>query len=288
MTTQRALITGASSGLGKALVLEMANEGYEVILVGRDQKKLNDVINEAPTEVQKRMRGYCADLSSDHQVLNLWARCQSLFGDSRPIDLLINCAGYAVTGRVEDIPIEDFERCWKVNFSSAVSLVQQALPSMRASGQGIIVNVGSGVARRSLPFTSPYCAAKAALLSFTDSLRVEVAPENITVLLFSPGPVASGFHDATVHRGSHPMQFPAFHGQPAEKIARVLIRAIKARKTRVVLGGRASVAHHLNYWFPRFTDWLIGRMYRVGESSVTATEVPPHSVAVSSLRGPKV
>ncbi len=271
MKTQRTLITGASSGLGKALAVEMAEKGYEVILVGRSESKLHEVIREASAGAQSRMRALQADLAVDTEVAGVIERTRALFNDRKPLGILVNCAGYAVSGRIDDIPAKDYERCLKVNFSAPVSLTQQVLPEMRAAGQGLIVNVGSGVARRALPFVSPYCAAKAALLSFTDSLRVELYRENIKVMMFSPGPVTSGFHDSTVHRGTEPLHFPPFHGKSASEIGHQFLKAIEGNKDRVVLGMRASVAHHLNYWFPRFTDWLIARMYRVGANLAHTT-----------------
>ncbi len=283
MYFHRALITGASSGLGKALALAMAEKGHEVILVGRRQPYLAEIISQASALAKSRMRFVVADLSKDSDVATLFRRCESQFPDNKPIDVLVNCAGYAVSGRVEEIPAKDFEDCWKVNFLSAVSLVRQALPSLR-SRRGIIVNVGSGVARRALPFVSPYCSAKASLLSFTDSLRVEVAHEGICVMHFSPGPVKSGFHEATVHRGNSPLAFPPFYGKDPSQVAQSLYRAIEKRRSRVVLGMKASVAHHLNYWFPRFTDWLIGRMYRVSSQIPQESHFPAKVQSPQSLR----
>lgn len=259
-THKRALLTGASSGLGRALALKLAAEGYEVSVVGRNEKALQALV--AEKAAAGRIRYTLADLSKPTEAEGLVARALSAWPEQRPFTLLVNCAGFAVTGRVEDIPAEAWARSWQVNFYSAVALVQQVLPAMKQNRMGLICNVGSGVGRRAIPFTAPYCVAKAALHSFTESLRVEVAGSGICVQLFSPGPIASNFHQASEHYGK-PIYEPPFAGKSPEAIAEYAYHAIEARKERVVLGRKASLAHHLNYWAPRFTDKLLMRIFRI-------------------------
>lgn len=252
-----AIVTGASSGLGRALALRLLRRGYRVVLVGRNEAALRKV-----SENASEARILLADLADASQTASLVDKSTDLLGVAR-IDLLVNCAGMAVTGRAEDISEAQYEKCWRVNFTSAVSLARQVLPRMKSRRAGTIVNVSSGVARRALPYISPYCSAKAALNSFTESLRVEVACFGIKVMLFSPGPVTSNFHEATEHCGSTKLAFPPFRGVDADRVAEKLERAIVAGKTRVVLGLRASVAYHLNYWIPKLTDFIVGSLYRL-------------------------
>jgi len=263
-----AIVTGASSGLGRSLALELVHAGYSVAIVGRNEKALKLLATGLPENAQTRVKAIKADLTNDSEVSTLVARCEAALGKG-PVDLLVNCAGYAVMGRAEDIPLEDYRRCWKVNFEATVSLCQQVLPAMRARKAGTIVNVSSGVARRALPYAAPYCSAKAALNSYTESLRVELMNSGVTLLLFSPGPVASNFHEATVHRGSTKIAFPPFHGKSANEVGKKLFEAIENRKDRVVLGGKASIAYHLNYWIPRITDRIVSRMYKIEDVSET-------------------
>jgi short-subunit dehydrogenase len=268
----RAIVTGASSGLGRALSRLLARDGYELALVGRNEKALEALAQELRAANSKSVAVVKADLSKSDECEGLVEKCLNALGPKSPLTLLVNCAGYAVTGRTEDIPAEAIQKCWSVNFTAAVSLTQQAVLFFRRNNnEGLIVNVSSGVARRALPYYFPYCSAKAALNSFTESLRVELADTNIKVMLFSPGPVESGFHEAVVHYGENTLHQPPFHGRSAEAIAQLLLRAIHQRKERVVIGGKAALGYHLNYWAPRLADWLLGRMFKTSPTSSQPT-----------------
>ena len=256
-----AIVTGASSGLGRVLVQELAKNGFELALIGRNKSALSDLA----ASLRSKVAVVEADLAKPSDLIGLVERCRTALGGTEPFSHLVNCAGFAVTGKIEEIPTEAFERCWQVNFSSAVSLSQQVIPEMKRAKTGMIVNVGSGVGLRAIPFTAPYCTAKAALGSFSDSLRVEMAGTGIKVLHFSPGPVTSGFQTASEHYGAKPARVPTFHGQPAENIASKLFTAMVNEKERVVLGTRAMMAHHLNYWSPKLTDLILRKMFRTNE-----------------------
>jgi short-subunit dehydrogenase len=253
---QRALVTGASSGLGRGLAIELLKNGYEVALVGRNEKRLAEIARAYP-----KGQVVVADLADESQFKNLYARAKAAV--EGPFNLIVNCAGMAISGRIQDFPAEAMKACWNVNFASAVAITQAALPDLLDQKEAMVVNVTSGVGRRALPFVSPYCTAKAALISFSDSLRVEVAGTNIKVLSFSPGPVQSDFHQATQHFGQSALTFPPFHGLSAELVAHQLFQSIVNRRERVVLGLKAAMAHHMNYWVPAFTDFVVNKMYRI-------------------------
>jgi short-subunit dehydrogenase len=257
MTKKNILLTGYSSGIGRALALELSHAGYILGLVGRSQDKFEALLSEIPSDAQKNTSWISADLANSEEVATVVERFQ------KPVDILINCAGVSVTGKIEDIPLSEFNRCWKVNFQAPVSLIQQVLPQMKQRRTGEIVNVSSGVAIRALPYIAPYASAKAALNSFTDSLRVEIASFGIRVLLFSPGPVASQFHENIKHYGEQHLASPRFHGEAAEKVAQILFKALQSNKNRVTLGTRAKLARHLQYWSPTNTDKILKRLYRL-------------------------
>lgn len=262
---KRAIVTGASSGIGRSLAIELGEAGFAVALVGRRKDRLEETLAALPKEVRSHALLVPADLSLKKDTDKIVSHCTSEWG-TKQLDMLINCAGYGVTGRVQDIPTAEFERCWRVNYGAPVSLIKQALPTMTAARSGMIVNVTSGVGSRALPFVSPYSSAKAALNSFTDSLRVELAGTGIRVLLFSPGPVASEFQESKLHFGETELAFPPFHGEKPDKIAHRLFQALFKRKPRVSIGARAALARHLNYWSPELTDKLVEKLYRIRSS----------------------
>jgi uncharacterized protein len=272
MKTKRALVTGASSGVGKALATLLIRAGYELALVGRNEQKLKELVNGWERQQSERARIVKADLTIPVQFHNVVERCLMAMGGDTPFHLLVNCAGFAVTGRVEDIPASAMEACWNVNYFAPVSLAQQVLPSMRAERSGMIVNVSSGVARRALPYYSPYCSAKAALNSFTESLRVETSEAGITVILFSPGPVDSNFQKSTFHYGPTILHQPPQNGKKSEPIAELLFAAIQTKKQRVTLGTKAALGHHLNYWAPGLTDRIVSRFFKIEEGRPVTKE----------------
>jgi len=263
MNVKTAVLTGASSGLGRALAVGLAGAGYRLALVGRNETALLGTLNLIAEQRREGVKIVLADLTKESDLKDLIERCCKEIESEGALDLLVNNAGVSVSGRVEDIPLEIFDRIWQINFRSPVALVKQALPKMKNQKSAMIVNISSGVAKRAIPYEAPYCAAKAALEAFTESLRIEVASEGIGVLSFSPGPISSGFHAARAHYGKTRLVSPPFRGKEAVQIAQTLIHAIQQRKKRVTLGGRAKFAQHLNYWFPNLTDRLVARACRI-------------------------
>jgi short-subunit dehydrogenase len=257
MSLKNVLLTGASSGVGHELAKKLAIDGHALFLVGRDEKKHLELIASFPEPSRTHSKFIQADLGKLDQVATVVSRI------GVELNWLIYCAGVSATGLAEDIPLSEYERVWHVNFLSMVSLLQQALPSMKKQGSGLVVSVSSGVARRALPFTAPYCSAKAALNSFTDSLRVELAGTGIRILLFSPGPVETRFHANIKHYGAKSLANPPLNGKTPEEIASKLLQAIKSGKERVIVGRKAALAHHLQYWSPKLTDKIIERLYKM-------------------------
>lgn len=261
---KRALVTGASSGIGQALVPLLARDGYHLTLISRraNSQSLSKLeqnhFNERPTESNgiPQLKWLTVDLGDLSQV-------KSILAKEAPFDLLVNCAGYGVSGKFHEIPEEVYQHCWNVNFFAPVAIIKQLLPSMIASGTGTIVNVTSGVGTRALPYLSPYASAKAALNAFTDGLRVELRETNIHLLLFSPGPVNSGFQKAKKHYGKSQPDFPPFRGRSAEWVAAQLFKAIKTKKEKVQLGRKAKLVEHLNLWSPKLVDFILAKKFKI-------------------------
>jgi len=255
-----ALITGGTSGLGKALAIKLAKKDYSVAIVGRDPERLRSVVEEASSHTKQVIKALPCEFANENEVDGLFEKAQQALGNS--IELLVNNAGYSVLGSVEDVPLDEMKRCWNVNFVSAVNLTKQALPEMLKLKKGMIVNISSGTAFRAVPYESAYCSSKAALKSFSESLRVEVEKSGVQILIFSPGPLASSFFDARPKFGnSHSPSIP-FKGQDPKSIAENLYKAILARKKVVTLGWKAQMVSHLNQFSPILVDKLMKRIYK--------------------------
>jgi short-subunit dehydrogenase len=188
---KKALITGASSGIGLATAYLLSQRGYSVVGTARDPETLR--------ERMQRERGaplpfrlVRMDLADSASIDAGFAEAQALLGG---IDILINNAGQGELGSVEDTDLADSRVLFEVNYFSVVRLVKLAVPAMRARGSGIVVNLGSIVHDLQFPFKAQYCASKSALTGFTLALRYELHPHRIRVHILEPGWVRSEFHN---------------------------------------------------------------------------------------------
>jgi NAD(P)-dependent dehydrogenase (short-subunit alcohol dehydrogenase family) len=179
---RRALITGASRGIGRAIAAALHGHGFEVIATGRRL----DALEVVPSGLRLEL-----DVTSEASV----ARALT---DAGPIDVLINNAGVGVGGPTEDVPIAEVEREFGVNFFGAVRMIKALLPQMRRRRSGTIVNISSLSARVPWPFGGYYGASKAALESLSEALQQEVEPFGIRVIVVEPGVIASSFGERFV------------------------------------------------------------------------------------------
>lgn len=180
-TARRALITGASSGIGEASALRLARAGWRV-LAGVRAAADGDRLRAAADE---RLEPVTIDVTEPATI----AAVADQLGDE-PLDGLVNNAGTAFVMPLEFLPLDELRGQLEVNLVGHVAVTQALLPNLRAA-RGRIVNVGSIAGRSALPFLGAYAASKHALEAFTDSLRVELRPSGITVTVIEPGTIAT-------------------------------------------------------------------------------------------------
>jgi NAD(P)-dependent dehydrogenase (short-subunit alcohol dehydrogenase family) len=182
-----ALITGASKGLGKAMAIALADAGAKVALVSRDEKLLTDAAS--IIAAQGGEAGVFAfDVSDEAQVGKLEKAVSARFGR---IDILVNNAGINIRKPVTDFTLEEWNRVQTTNVTGAFLMCRAFVPHLKGRGYGRIINLTSMMSHVSLPGRTAYSASKAALLGFTKSLALELAPDAITVNGISPGPCAT-------------------------------------------------------------------------------------------------
>jgi NAD(P)-dependent dehydrogenase (short-subunit alcohol dehydrogenase family) len=187
ITTQEvgtALVTGATSGIGRATALRLAHDGWTVIVHGRDAQRGADVVKEIES-IGGVARFVSADLSDATEI----ARVIEEIGD---VDVLVNNAGIAWFGPTVDLDVATFDQLFNANVRSAYFLVAALAPKMAARGKGSIINVGSMAGQIGLAGGAAYSATKAALASFTRSWAAEFSPAGVRVNTISPGPVFTG------------------------------------------------------------------------------------------------
>lgn len=173
MIPEVVLITGASSGLGETIATYLAHRGY---LVYGTSRSITSLIKPFPT--------LNMDVSDPQSIHKAVAR---ILREQGRIDVLINNAGLAIAGPVEELPIEEVERVFDTNVLGTLRTIQAVLPAMRHQKAGKIINVSSIASEAGLPFRGGYCATKAAVDRLTEALRYEVAPFGIQACYLQPG-----------------------------------------------------------------------------------------------------
>lgn len=179
-----ALITGASSGIGRATAVAFAKAGIDLALIGRSLEGLESVASEvAQTGVE--VKTYSLDLSVVDQV----AQSISRIVDEFPIDFLVNSAGIAYTGDLLHTSLYDWQRVLDLNLTSVFQCIQAVLPGMRDRQRGTIINVASIAARNAFPGWGAYSVSKAGLVSLSKVLAAEERSHGIRVVVITPGAV---------------------------------------------------------------------------------------------------
>ncbi len=191
---QVALVTGASSGIGRETAIMLAEKGFQVLAAARRMDRLvelaGQVVGITPIDVD------FSDLD------DLEKFCQHISGLSEPVSVLINNAGYSLRGVLEDVSIEAAKRMFQVNVFALMRVTQACLPGMRKMRGGTIVNLSSMAGKFAFPGSGPYAATKHAVEAITDALRIEVRPFGIRVVAIRPGFIATEFNDvATTETG---------------------------------------------------------------------------------------
>lgn len=255
----RVLITGASSGIGKALAFEFANKGARLTIASRSfdsLKKVADELEDAFPGIQAPLAVAC-DVSNRENVNQLIKRCEDHWGS---IDILINNAGTGVYGYSEMTALEDFRSVMEVNFFGAVHCILSALPLLKKNGRGLIVNISSVAAVYGVPYLGAYSASKAALVTLGQSLRAELGGNGVSIMNVYPGYTQTGFFKKEkkvggAHRPPGPYVSP-------QRVAKAIVRAIKKEKQELVLslGGKMLALSR------SFLPWLVKRaMKRIAD-----------------------
>lgn len=184
MSKKTAIITGSSSGFGLLCALELAKHGFKVVATMRDINKSTELEKLAKKEnILDSIQIHRLDVTSTVSILEF----KGLLSSIPTIDVLVNNAGFAVGGFCEEIPLEDYRSQFNTNFFGVISVTQAVLPFMRKQRSGKIINMSSISGRMGFPGLSPYVSSKFALEGFSESLRLEVRPFGIDVVLMEPG-----------------------------------------------------------------------------------------------------
>ncbi len=189
MEKKVALVTGASSGIGRATALLFAESGYEVVAVGRSEAELGITRDEA-REMPGSIRTHLADVTETTQVERLISETAQHSGR---IDVLVNASGIIKNGSIEDTTLDEWDKMMQINLRSVFYLMQKCVPHLEET-KGNVVNVSSVTGVRAFPGVLAYCVSKAAVDQLTRCTALELAPKGIRVNAVNPGVVVSNLH----------------------------------------------------------------------------------------------
>ncbi len=269
------LVTGCSSGIGRATALEGAARGHRVFATARNRHDLADL------ERPERLETLALDVTDGAAVR---AAVEAALARAGRLDALVNNAGYGQYGAAEEVTLEEWRAQFEVNLFGAIAAIQAVLPAMRRERSGTIVNVSSVSGRVAIPFAAPYSASKHALEALSDALRVELSAFGIRVVLVEPGPIETRFTERArsvvapliarpgPYRELYALAERAMEGdfqkgvQPPEAVARVIIDAIESERPRprYAVGIMSRALFPLKWMLPdRCLDGLMRRALRI-------------------------
>lgn len=240
-----ALITGAGRGIGKELAVQLAQRGYNLLLVARSIGDLEALAQTVEADYQVKAHCLNADLSADGASIAVADWCKTL-GVS--VSMLINNAGYGLWGNFDGLDLAAQMNMLKLNINALVELTYCMLPLLKQQSAAYMLNVSSTAAYQAVPSLAVYSASKAFVLSFSRALRYEQQCGNVSVTCLCPGPTDTGF---AKRAGMDALQEIAekFNMSPVE-VARVGLKAMFDKKAEVVPGflNRVSAiaARHVN------------------------------------------
>ena len=247
----RTILTGASSGIGRCLALELARQGARLVLTARRRPELEDLQRQI-RDLQREAHIVVGDVVDPAVRQQLLDTARTALGG---LDLLINNAGVGAIGPFAEASEARLRRVMEVNFFAPAELIRSAVPLLQAGQRPMIVNVSSVLGHRGIPKKSEYCASKFALHGLSDSIRCELAGLGIDVLLLSPSTTATEFFDNVLEKNAD-LPWLALGAMSAEAVARRTVTAIRRGRHEIILtpGGKLLV------WFDRLCPPLVNRL----------------------------
>ena len=245
MAARVTLVTGCSSGIGRATAVEAARRGHRVFATARNRNDLAEL--ERRGGPSRSLETLALDVTDPASVR---AAVGEVLSRAGRIDALVNNAGYAQYGAVEEVTPEEWRAVFDVNFFGMLDVTRVVLPHMRVSGGGTIVLMSSLGGKVSVPFASPYCASKHAVEAVADALRIETAPFGIRVVTVEPGPIDTRFAERArsivgpliarpgPYRGFYAKAEKAMESDfrrghlPPEPVARIVLDAIESPRPK--------------------------------------------------------
>lgn len=271
------LVTGASSGIGKAIAETLSGRGYRVYGTSRNTKPgiYNEIISPS-TDSNGFLRMIRLDVCSEDSIREA---VQLVLKNEGTIDILINNAGFGIAGSVEDTTTEEAYKQFDTNFFGVHRMCRNVIPIMRNKKNGLIINISSVAGLISIPFQSMYSSSKYAVEALTEALRMELKPFGINVSMVEPGDTKTGFTDKRVyvagasensayrdkfHKSIDSMVKSELNGPGPNKIVQAVVKIINSKNppVRITAGFSYKVIAFLKRILPaRFVLYVVSKIY---------------------------
>ncbi len=249
-----AIITGASSGIGEALAVELAARGAQVVIAARNAEKLATLATQI-TEKGGRVLAVTCDVTSEHDCQHLIEETTKTFGG---VDILICNAGLSMRAVLDDVDTEVLRRLMDVNFWGTVHCVKHALPWLQAS-RGSIVGVSSVAGLHGLPGRTGYSASKYAMTGFLETVRIENLKKGLHVMIACPGFTATNVRlSALTADGTPQGTTPREEGRmmTARQVAHLIIKGIRHRRRLLLMEWEGRATQLIKKFAPSFLDQM--------------------------------
>ncbi len=249
---KRVLVTGGASGLGKAIALRWAQAGADVCIADLNQQRGDEVVAQIQALGQKAIFSPC-DITDENQINATLAQMLSEFGG---IDLVVNNAGVATAGSLKEEDIAQWQWVLEINVLGAVRVSRAAVDVFRRQGRGYFLNVASQAGITAAPMMGSYCASKAAMVSFSETMRLELLDDNIGVSVLCPGFFKTNL-DESVRSAN-----PAMRGVvtklldksniTADQVADEAFKSVQANKFMILTHADGRRAFRIKRWLPNY------------------------------------
>ncbi|MDQ3291592.1 MAG: SDR family oxidoreductase [Bacteroidota bacterium] len=249
------IITGGTSGIGKACAFAFGNAGAKVVISGRDVVKLQTTANEL-AQSNITCRAVQGDVSQENDAQKLITETIKKFGH---LDILINNAGISMRALFQDLDLAVIKQVMDINFYGTVYVTKYALPYILKS-KGSIIGVSSVAGYRGLPGRTGYSASKFAMQGFLEALRTEVMHQGVHVMVACPGFTASNIRNTALNaEGNIQGESPRAEEKmmTAEEVAERILKATKKRQREIIMTRQGKLTVFLNKWLPGLTDKLV-------------------------------
>jgi short-subunit dehydrogenase len=242
-----ALVTGASKGIGKAIIEELAQRKIDLLLVARSDELLKQEASRLSAHYEIKTDWLAIDLSTSDASAKIWEWCKV---KQYSIYILVNNAGYGLSGPFEKYGLADSLNMMHLNMITPVQLCRQFLPMLHQQPKSYILNIGSSAAYQAVPYLSLYAATKSFILAFSRGLRQEVRNSAVSVTCICPGATDTGFA-SRAQIGEKGLKAAEKVNMTAAEVGKIAVSAMFAKKAEVITGLLNKLAASIVWLLPK-------------------------------------